>query len=32
MTGAFFGKCHIAWCNVALMGAKKGTFVPSVEG
>ena len=32
MTGTFFGKCHIAWCNVALMGAKKGAFVPSELG
>ena len=31
MTGTFFGKCHIAWCNVALMGAKKGAFVPSAS-
>ena len=30
MTCRFFEKCHIATCNVALLGAIRGVFVPSV--
>ena len=30
MTCRFFGKCHISRCNVALLGAIRGVFVPSV--
>ena len=29
MTCRFFGKCHISRCNVALLGAIRGIFVPS---
>ena len=29
MTCRFFEKCHIATCNVALLGAIRGVFVPS---